>query len=200
MRLTSFAFLALLGVAHVGHAFDELLAQPLSVFRDQPNRMLGYLLFILLLTAGSFLIAMSIKLNRELDQFVFGMAGLLLLIVAATPSWGGLHCVSSFILLGLLYLYYAFLLYQSQHPLLFLHLLFPLAWLVITQFHSYGIWQKGLIVYLLIILNIHHHLLAGRMSEADFRDYSSGETRRRKRIFKLEPGKCWRLRNPKIQI
>src|SRR5919201_878426 len=110
MKLTTLAFLVALLAAHSVGDTDKRFDQPLSMFRDGPDgvaRWLGFLLFGLLLLAGSLLIRTLYRARRFLDVGVFGFAAALLVVVAATPSLNADHELCSFFLLALLYGYYA---------------------------------------------------------------------------------------------
>src|SRR5262249_50009816 len=63
-------------------------------------------------------------------------------------------------LLFLLYGYYAALLYSAGSVWLFPHLAVPMALLIATRCHSFGAWQKSLVLYFLFAANVHYHLLS----------------------------------------
>src|SRR5205823_4510982 len=119
---------------------------------------LGYVLFALLLLIGGLHTAAQVRVRRSADATLSGFAVFLLLLVAATPSWGSFHLAWSFLLLGLLFGYYAVLLYRTESFLLMMHLAVPVVLVVVTRFHSYGIWQKSFIVYFVVAAVIHHHI------------------------------------------
>jgi hypothetical protein len=201
MKLTTLAFLVALLVAHsVGDA-DKRFDQPLSMFRDGPDgvaRWLGYLLFGLLLLAGGLLIRTLHRARRFLDVGVFRFAAGLLLLVAVTPSLNGDHELCSFFLLALLYFYYAALLYSAGSVWLVAHLPVPAALLLLTRAHSFGLWQKALILYFLLAITAQHHLLtqwvpAPRRGTAP-RTRRPALPSRRRIVFNVQPGKAWARR------
>jgi hypothetical protein len=199
MKPATCVFLALLFYAHTAGASDEILGQPLSVFRDGAGGLLGYTLFTSLLVVGGFMIAALARLRRPLDVGVFGLAALLLVVVAATPSLGSFHLFCSLLLLLLLYCYYGLLLRLAETWWLIPHLLVPFALLLATQCHSFGAWQKSLILYFVLAVNVHFHLLCGwpggRPAPAAARASRRASPLRRKVVFQLNPGgNCWARR------
>ena len=83
----------------------------------------------------------------------------LLLIVVATPSWGGLHNLTALMLLFSMFAYYAVLLYRAgSRFFLALHLAVPVLIAVAFHFQSYGIWQKALISYFVAAAVVHCHI------------------------------------------
>jgi hypothetical protein len=201
MKLTTLAFLVALLLAHSVGDTDKRFAQPLSMFRDGPDgqaRWLGYLLFALLLLTGALLIRALYRAGRFLDVGVFGFAAALLAVVAATPSLNGDHELCSFILLGILYLYYAALLYSARSVWLAAHLPVPVALLLLTRAHSFGLWQKALILYFLLAATAQHHVLTDWVALT--RRGSAPRPRRptlpsqRRVVFNVRPGKAWARR------
>jgi hypothetical protein len=165
MRFISIAFVVILVLAHLAEAAattqngfaarPDALTLPLSMLRDGPAWFLGYLLFALLAGAGC-LMVISFRQRNAVDDANVYIGGLcFLLFVAVTPSENVWHQGASFILLGLLYLYHAALLWHSRNRWFRIHLFVPLLVLVLTGAHSYGLWQKGLILYALAAMNMH---------------------------------------------
>ena len=200
MKLTTLAFLVALLVAHSVGDTVKRFDQPLSMLRDGPDgvaRWLGYLLFGLLLLAGALLIQAFYRARRFLDVGVFGFAAGLLLLVAVTPSLNGDHELCSFFLLALLYLYYAGLLYSAGSAWLVAHLPVPMALLLLTRAHSFGLWQKALILYFLLAITIQHHFLAQWLPaprRGAARIPRPALPSRRRVVFNVQPGKAWARR------
>jgi hypothetical protein len=195
MRLASFAFFVLLLHAHATGDLGELLAQPLSMFRDGPWGWIGYTLFALLLLIGSLYTRALVRTRHEVKAAASAFAVLLLLIVTLTPSWGGFHYLCSLLLLVLLYGYYALLLREAESPWRFLHWAVPVVLAILTRFHSYGIWQKSFVAYFVLLANLHHVLLArGPVQSGPSppgRCVGRGEPIRRRTVYRLEPGPAW---------
>src|SRR5260370_35968508 len=136
---------------------------PLSAFRDAGLGVLGYALFALLLAVAGVMTATAVRQGRPDDVAVSALGALLLLVVAVTPSEDGWHVFCSLLLFGLLFGWSALLLRgRARPPWLWAHLSAPAALVLVTGCHSYGLWQKGFILYLLLAANLRHHLLAPR--------------------------------------
>ncbi|MGF1577892.1 MAG: hypothetical protein ACFCD0_00860 [Gemmataceae bacterium] len=159
------AFGLLLIDAHLAEDIHQALATPLSVFRDGKQSTLGFCLFALMLIIGGFMTWLMIRLSQERETVVFLTAEILLLIVVATQSWDVGHLICSFLLLGLLYGYYAIILLRIQFPLFVGHLCLPVLISYMTQFHSFGLWQKSMILYFLLAINIHYYVIVFRHTQ-----------------------------------
>ncbi len=157
MKLASLVFFVLLIHVHQVCSPYEALAWPLSAFREGECGPLGYALFgaIALVTA-----VYSVDLKRfkdpieAIDTIGFGV---LLLMVSLSPNRWLLHRVSAFALLVGVYVFFALQL-RNNRPLMFVHLFAPIALAVVTDFQSYGCWQKALISYFVVAATIHHHV------------------------------------------
>jgi hypothetical protein len=196
VKLASLTFFLLLLLAHATAASDELLGQPLSVFRDGEQGLLGYAIFAELLLIGTLYVVALGQSDRIEEASIAGLATVFLLVVAATPSYNAFHLVSSALLLLVLLGYYAALLYHAESLWLFAHLSVPLVLAVAIDFHSYGLWQKSLICYFVLLAVIHHHLLL--RGRGDLRPALSGRHRRgnglaskRRKVYLLGPGREW---------
>jgi hypothetical protein len=199
MKLVSSLFLLLLVHAHGLPDKGDAPARPLSTFRDGPYPWLGYALFAALLAAALLYTLALVRAGREGEAILSELALLLLLAVAATPSPDPLHLLCSFLLLGVLFGHYARLLYRAGGVWLLAHLTVPLALTQATGFHSYGAWQKSLILYFLAAAVAHHHLLrrqaAGRVRRpARAGEPGRGLLSRRRKVYRLEPGRAWARR------
>ena len=196
VKSASAAFVLLLLAAHGVGEFNRRLAQPLSMFRDGEQAWLGYVLFAALLLVNIWYTRDMIRLREEQDAIVAGLAALLLFIVAVTPSLDGFHVLSSFLLLLLLFGHYWRLLRDSGGPWVILHMSVPFALVLLSGFHSYGLWQKGLIVYLVALANLRHHELcrmceSERISEPSSELFGGGGVTGRTKVYRLEAGPEW---------
>jgi hypothetical protein len=82
-------------------------------------------------------------------------------VVAMTPSYSELHRFCALVVMGLMFLYFAVLLFTSdQWFWLTIHLTTPSMAMMATGLESYGIWQKAIIVYVLLGTVIHQSVLA----------------------------------------
>ena len=178
MKLASLVFFALLIYVHQVCSPFEALAWPLSAFREGECEPLGYALFgaIGLVTA-----VYSVDLKRfndpieAVDTIGFGV---LLLFVAVSPNRWMFHRASAFTLLGCAYVFFAIHL-RNNRPLLLIHLCAPILLAVVTGFESYGIWQKALISYFIVVATIHHHVATRDMRGNAARALEAAESPRR---------------------
>jgi hypothetical protein len=199
MKLASLAFVLLLVAAHAAGDGVELVGQPLSMFRDGDQGWLGYLLFaVLLLISGLYVRALT-RADRMGEAAAAVLAAVLLALVAVTPSMGAFHILCSLLLLGLLFAYFALLLRRSEVPLLAaFHLAVPVALVGATGLHSYGLWQKAVITYIVAATAVHHHLVGAptaRRRPRGRRASAVGPGRRHK-VFQLAPSREWGRRGP----
>jgi hypothetical protein len=58
-----------------------------------------------------------------------------------------------------MFAYFALLLRRERPAVMLIHLAVPVLLVAGTQFHSYGVWQKGLICYFVVVATVHDHLL-----------------------------------------
>jgi hypothetical protein len=195
MKLASVVFLLLLLHAHGEGDRDDQLARPLSLFRDGSHGWLGYALFAVLLVIGWLYARALARSRKEVEAGLAGCAFVLLLAVAVTASWGALHLVCSLVLLALLYGYCAVVLHHARSPWLVGHLGVPVVLAVAIGFHSYGAWQKGFIVYSVLAVTIHHHLLrrpAGTgPSLGSPSPWRCGRPVARRKVHEVQPGRAW---------
>ncbi len=156
MKLASLFFFAVLAYAHQQCSPYGAINWPLSAFREGACAPLGYALFgaIGLVTA-----VYSVDLKRFRDPIetvdTIGF-GVLLLMVAVSPNGWLTHRVMAFSLLACSYGFFAIQL-RNKRSLMLAHLCAPIVLAVVTGFDSYGIWQKSLISYFVVVATIHHH-------------------------------------------
>jgi hypothetical protein len=198
MKLASLAFLIILVGAHGAGDPSQLLGLPLSMFRDGHLGVFGGALFALLLGIAGLMVHTLRRRRLRGDATFFSLAACFLVLVALTPSEDGFHFLCSLVLFALLYAYYAIQVREAGIISLWAHLVIPAVLLGVTGCHSYGLWQKGFIVYFLLAVNVHHHLLAsGRVGSeraAANRPYMGGGPSRRRLVYVLEPGQSWSRR------
>jgi hypothetical protein len=192
MKLLSLIFVGLLFWAQFAVG-EELAVKPLSMFRDGDFGVVGYALFALLLAIGALMAAALHRAERRGEARVFVLAVFLLFVVLVTPSLNSaLHETGAAFLLCLLFGYYAIRLMIAQSGLLYCHLALPIA-LVPLLGLGYGPWQKGLIVYLVLAINIHWQLLAP-IRERPERGRRRVPALRRRVVYVIEPSKMWERR------
>jgi hypothetical protein len=195
LKSLSLLFIVLLIYAHDAGDPDKQIAQPLSMFRDGEQWLLGYSLFAVLLLLGVPMIHALVQLRRDSATGLFSVAAVLLALVAVTPSWDAFHVLASLVLIVLLYGYYAHLLHAARSAGLLPHLAAPVLLLFATQFHSYGAWQKGLIVYFVGVINVHYHVLCrgdpGSWLGARRRAARPGPPFRRRKVYIVDPEQTW---------
>jgi hypothetical protein len=159
MKLVTLAFLATLLYLHGLGRTVMNLSRPLSMFRDGRHAPFGYTLFALLLVAGGLMVVAAVRARRAGAGGVYAVATVLLAVVAATPSLDDVHILTSYALMLLLYAYYAACFYRAGRAWLMPHLAVPVVVLLATQGHSYGLWQKSVVVYFVLVIGGHHHVL-----------------------------------------
>ena len=152
MRLASLAFFLILAGLH---GSEGTLSQPLSTFRDGPQRTWGFALFGLLTFIGLNWIWTLIRTHSTSELVGVVPALPLLGFVALTDSRDGWHLAASFALLGWMLLFFAAKLWEEENWWVFAHLLMPIAIGLTIQFHSFGLWQKSLIAYFVVLINMH---------------------------------------------
>jgi len=164
IKTLTLLFLLLLVVAHKLGNPDRLLDQPLSLFRDGDLAALGYALFALLVAMGALATTTAARASHWGEMVLFCVITFLLVVIALTPSYDSLHnlCVALAILLAFLY----FAAFLAEGLWLAVHCSFPIVLATITAFHSYGLWQKSLIIYLVMLLNVYYHLRRREITSA----------------------------------
>ena len=124
------------------------------MLRDGTNRIWGFSLFGLLVFIGLKWVWTLIR-TQSISELIAVVPALpLLAFVALTDSMDGWHLFASFVLLGWLLMFFAAKLIEAESWLLFPHLFMPTAIALMIQFHSFGLWQKTLIAYIVLIINI----------------------------------------------
>lgn len=156
-------FLVLLAAVHL--AVPDTLDRPLSMLRDGPYPATGYALFALLGLVGVLHVRAAVRLDHGAGVAVPAVGVVLLAVVALTPSFDEDHAWAAFALMALVYLYYALRLGLAGSPWLYAHLAFPVLLAVATSFSSYGVWQKGFVVYFLLAVNLDALPATGRWAE-----------------------------------
>lgn len=156
VRTWSALFVLLLFYAHRdGRSLDL----PLSMFRDGSQRYVGAILFLLLGGVGGVQIRKLLSLRAYVGFATLSSAFALLLIVALTPSNGDFHQLCALGLLSLVGVYYTMWLRLEKPHWLWPHILLTAVILSGAICGAYGFWQKGFILYLLLLLNVQHSFL-----------------------------------------
>jgi hypothetical protein len=199
VKLASAAFVLLLLAAHGAANPGERLPLPLSVFRDcEDGWWWGYLLFTALQLIALLSMLSLFRAGKEEEATSAALAAVLLFLVAVSPSWDPFHLLCSIALLLFLFRHYWWLLGTARSRWLLPHLLAPLFLLLLSGAHSYGLWQKSLILYFVLLANIRQHLLAreaaGWLAPAATGDLAGGGVKRRRKAYQLEPGRAWSRR------
>lgn len=163
VHIASALFVTALVVVHLIN--QDALHRPLSTFRDGPSGWVGYVLFALLLGMGAGHVAIYIRGRQFSGLIVPLICVVLLAFVALTPSFDCVHIVASLILLGLVFMYYAVRLHRVSSPWLFAHLAAPVViGAAVVSILSYGVVQKGLILYFVFAVNVDCLLITGRLT------------------------------------
>jgi hypothetical protein len=181
------AFLAIFFYAHVQGDLDDAVRRPLSMFRDDGAAWIGYALFALLMAAGGLVVWQMVRMRWFLDAAFLLAAAVMLGVVAATPSVDSLHNVLAFLLLILLWVYFGSVFYRCESAWLFVHIAVPAVLMFVTRLHSYGLWQKSMILYFLAAIVVQHHVCGGwlrtaRLSRGGYTP-ARGDRERRQKVF-----------------
>lgn len=164
VHLASVLFVVALVAVHL--TVPDSLPRPLSTFRDGPAGWAGYVLFALLLGMGAGHVALYVRARQFGGMIVPVLCLVLLGFVALTPSFDGGHIAASLALLGLVFVYYAVRLYLLSSPWLFAHLAAPLVFAAAAvPVLSYGVVQKGLILYFVFAVNVDCLFITVRLNE-----------------------------------
>jgi hypothetical protein len=155
------ASLALLGVLATLHwrAGDGATAVPLSMFRDGNHAWLGYSAFALLILMGVVMAHAAYRCGDFLTCLIYAAGTVMLVAIAATPSVDPFHILISLLLPLMFHAFYLRLLHSVLSFWMFLHLFVPLLLLFAIQFHSFGAWQKIMMLYFVLLANLHYGLL-----------------------------------------
>jgi hypothetical protein len=161
VKLFALTFAALLVCAHLADIHGDAYHRPLSMFRDYEPAWIGYAMFGLLLAIGVETVRTAIRVQAIGHAVIYAISIALLAAVAATPSNNHTHSECAAVVMAMMFVYYAVVLYRADQLFwLTLHLLMPSILMMAARYESYGIWQKGLILYYLCAGAIHHHCLA----------------------------------------
>jgi hypothetical protein len=164
VKVFGLVFAALLACAHFAAVQGDAYYRPLSMFRDYDPAWIGYALFGVLVAIGFETVRTAFRVQAELHAAVYLIATGLLAVVAATPSYDSLHATCALIAMAMMFAYYAVLLYCSDSMFwLEVHLLTPTVLMMASRLESFGIWQKGMILYFLAATVVHQGLLAQRL-------------------------------------
>jgi hypothetical protein len=197
MKLASLSFFAALAYIHRLEDLQTALAKPLSVFRDGPEAPLGYALIGVLVLIAVLYVGELSWAGLAGEAAVAAFAVVLLFVVAATPSWGVLHSFCAVALLGLLFAYAALVFRQLARPAMLAHLAVPVILLAATRFHSYGFWQKSLIVYFVLAAAVHQHLIRRKRYARDAVEQGQPDammTAKSRKVYRVELGPAWNQR------
>jgi hypothetical protein len=161
VKIFGIAFAVLLACAHVADVQGDAYERPLSLFRDYEPAWIGYAMFALLVSIGLETVRTAFRAECEAHAGMYLFSTGLLAVVAATPSTNEWHQNFSVVVMLTLFIYYGVVLYfrDSLFWLVF-HLLTPSFMMLATRLDSYGIWQKGMILYFLAATIVHQGVLA----------------------------------------
>ena len=183
MKVVASLFLVLLWLVHYILGFDQSLALPLSFLRDGDIAGLGYVLFLLLIIGSCWYTVKLTRCDEIAEAGIAGLSTVLLIVVAATPTINGMHEICAFLLLGTLFCNFWVVLYHQNSLWVFVHLATPLLIVILTRFHSYGLWQKCIISYFLLASMLRDHFL--RVPAKQQISYHGGQSKRV--VYKLNP-------------
>ena len=192
MKSATLLFLFSLGVAHGLSGDPSPIDLPLSMFRDDGRPILGFALFLQLLTIAALLLVRCFRYDRVLEGVLFTSAAFLLAVVAVTPSRHFMHEMCALLLLFGLYAYFALALYGRAAPLFFVHVLAPLLIGLLTGWRSYGVWQKGMIVYFACGAALYFDLFPDTLTPEHLYSRKSSIGPNRRKVHVIDPRREWR--------
>ena len=154
------AFLITLIGGHLADQEGDALERPLSLFRDVEPVWIGYAMFALLVALAAEMTRTAWRLSYRSQFVVYLFMTFTLTVTALTPSFVPLHTLSANVSMLTLFLNYAWLLYQN-HKLFWLmvHVLIPTFLLRQDLIDTSGMWEKGMDLYLVAAVVVHHHFL-----------------------------------------
>ncbi|GBD35018.1 hypothetical protein HRbin36_00122 [bacterium HR36] len=92
-------------------------------------------------------------------------------------------------------MYYYFAFFLSDSLWLALHLVSPILLAVLTGVHSYGAWQKAVLLYFLGLANVHYYVRWSQIKRGAPAGRSTVERdplwSKRRKVYVLTPGKTW---------
>lgn len=146
--------------AHVLRGGWEALPIELCRFREGESAAVGFAMFFLLGGVGLLHVTRLFRHPTYAAdaRICIGLFGLLA-FVSVTSANDPIHVGASLLLLGGLFVYFTVALERSEHPLHKLHLIVPLLLLAIPPLGNFGSWQKGMILYLVALINIQYFML-----------------------------------------
>jgi hypothetical protein len=161
VKLFGLTFGALLVCAHMADVQGDAYLRPLSMFRDYEPAWIGYAMLGLLAAIGLETIRTAWRAEAAHHVAVYLFATALVVAIAATPSYDEIHIMCSLVAMIMLFAYYAAVLYRNDCWFwLLMHLLTPSVLMLASRLESYGIWQKGMILYFLAAAVAHQNFLA----------------------------------------
>jgi len=161
VKILGIGFALLLAAAHYAEVDPEAYSRPLSMFRDYSPAWVGYVLFALLVAIGLETGRTALRVQYYVLAALYVIGTLLLVIVAATPSFSSLHNDCALLVMVTLFCNFAIRLWLADQVLLFVvHLCVPTLLMIATRIESYGIWQKGMILYFVGAVVIDHTVLS----------------------------------------
>ena len=160
MLALSSAFVGCFVAAHAVRGGWEALPIELCRFREEESAPLGCAMLFLLCAIGLVHVWRLFRHPKCQPDYriCIPMLGLLA-FVSVTSSYDPLHVAASLAMLGGLYFYFALVLERSEHPWHKPHLIIPVALLAIPPVGSFGSWQKGMILYLVLLINVQYFML-----------------------------------------
>lgn len=155
LSLVSVVYLLMMLAGHTVAGWSFSLAVPISPWREGPYAVFGYAYFGLLFVASLLLQSLLVSGRQTFDIAMSRIIMMLFLVVMVTPSQAFLHRYASLIMFTLLIAYYSSVLYRWHYRWFMLHMCILILLTLATAWHSYGFFQKTLVLYLLVLMNVH---------------------------------------------
>jgi hypothetical protein len=189
--LPSLLFVVLLAWVH--ELDPRMHDQPLSMSRDGPAWVAGYLTFAALLAACVAHVATYRSAHPADQRFIIGpaVAFVLLLVVVLTPTRNALHEIAAFSLLGWAFLFYGCRLLNAQSVWFWVYLAGMFVWLVASLGIPFGVWQKSIIGVYVVLMNLDAWAVKG-LFEGSLDRLVTPRRRRGQKVQVYRPRTKWR--------
>jgi hypothetical protein len=160
VKIVAAVFVALLIHAHSIDPSGDAWLRPLSAFRDSDAAWIGYALFGTLIALGLAMARTAYRVQNAAQLGIYLVQSAILFAVAVTPSNHIWHLELSVLLMATVVINLAFILWYDDSIFWFLmHMLMPTFLMWGTHLESYGVWQKGMILYFVAATVVHDHQL-----------------------------------------
>ena len=172
-----------------GHLVDQegnAYARPMSLFRDVEPTWIGYVMFGLLIALGMETARSAARLQYWSQIIANGFIASALAVTALTPSFDSLHVMGANVAMIALLANITWLLFQHEQWFwMAIHLITPASLAMGALTNGYGVWQKGMILYLLAATALLNYVFAEWLDEIQREERERAAAIRRRTMRKL---------------